>query len=194
MERISVHQRLGPRRRSTASDADVPPRQAQRPAHPTVSSSHPPHRASPADAVGLLHNRLGPYRRASSSDRDGWQEVLGVSASQYHRQVQQVVANDLRGWCHRRRRLQDALRDRCLNCLLHTHRVATCRLPPRCLHCHEFRHLARDYKRPRSPVNDDNKCPQHAGSGSSSDVGAVGRRLRPVRASNSDARPADGGG
>lgn len=31
----------------------------------------------------------------------------------------------------------------------YSHRVETCRLPQRCLHCHSFRHLARDYKRPR---------------------------------------------
>ena len=38
-----------------------------------------------------------------------------------------------------------------MNCLSFNHRVATCRLPRRCLRCHGFRHLARDCRRPRAP-------------------------------------------
>ena len=40
--------------------------------------------------------------------------------------------------------------DRCFNCLSYSHRVATCRLPRRCLRCHGFRHIARECKRLRS--------------------------------------------
>ena len=42
--------------------------------------------------------------------------------------------------------------DRCFNCLSYSHRVATCRLPQRCLRCHGFRHIARECKRLRSTV------------------------------------------
>jgi hypothetical protein len=44
------------------------------------------------------------------------------------------------------------LHDICFNCLSYSHRVATCWLSRRCLCCHDFRHLARDYKRPRHTV------------------------------------------
>lgn len=38
---------------------------------------------------------------------------------------------------------------RCFNCPSYSHKVATSRLPRRCLRCHGFRHLARDCKRLR---------------------------------------------
>jgi len=56
-------------------------------------------------------------------------------------------------WPMRWRRIPDALRDRCLNCLFYTHRLTTCRMPLWCLRCRAFWHLARDCKRPRSPEN-----------------------------------------
>ena len=44
------------------------------------------------------------------------------------------------------------MRDRCLNCLSFSHRLANCQLPLRCWKCRGFRHLARECKRPRSPA------------------------------------------
>jgi hypothetical protein len=48
------------------------------------------------------------------------------------------------------RMIPAVLHDRCFNCLSYSHRVATCRLPWRCLCYRGFRHLARDCKCPRS--------------------------------------------
>lgn len=46
------------------------------------------------------------------------------------------------------------MRDRCLNYLSYSYKIATCSQPLRCLHCHGYSHLARDCKRPRSPPAD----------------------------------------
>jgi hypothetical protein len=41
------------------------------------------------------------------------------------------------------------LHGKCFNCLSSAHRVATCKLPQRCLRCKGLRHVARDCKQPR---------------------------------------------
>lgn len=65
-------------------------------------------------------------------------------------------------------RSPEDLCDRCFNCLSYSHRVATCRLPRRCLHCHGFRHLARDCKQLRSAATTMAKgadLPRHSARG-----------------------------
>lgn len=51
-----------------------------------------------------------------------------------------------------RRAIPEPMRDRCLNCLSSTHRIATCRRPLKCLNCHGLKHLARDCPR-RCPAD-----------------------------------------
>jgi hypothetical protein len=86
------------------------------------------------------HLRLiGPHipargrRRISPPDAEGWREVLSRQTDVRGT----AVANEQRAVnvghrALRRRRIPDAMRDRCLNCLSFTHRLATCRLPLRC--------------------------------------------------------------
>ena len=84
-------------------------------------------------------------RRVSPPDAEGWREVL-------HRQAETTPAERAATFKPpRRRRIAEALRDRCLNCLSYSHRIATCHLPLRCLRCRGFQHIARDCKRLRSP-------------------------------------------
>lgn len=104
-----------------------------------------------------VHQRLGArvpprgHRRISPPDADGWREVL--SRSPDGRPMAKGCGSPLaaRPRAPRRRRIPEAMRDRCLNCLSFTHKIATCRRPLRCLHCHGP-HFARECKRPRSPT------------------------------------------
>lgn len=97
-----------------------------------------------------VHQRLGPQapprwrRRISAPDAEGWREVLP-------RQLAEPRPSPPPHNPPRRRRIPEAVRDRCLICLSYNHRLATCRAPLRCLRCHGLRHLARDCKRGRSP-------------------------------------------
>lgn len=99
------------------------------------------------------HLRLGQQvpprgrRRISGPDADGWREVLPRNPEDQRNTAARVPRPPAR------RRIPDALRDKCLNCLSSRHKIATCRMPLRCLRCRGFRHLARDCTRPRSPEN-----------------------------------------
>ena len=64
-------------------------------------------------------------RRVSPPDAEGWREVL-------HRQAETTPAERAATFKPpRRRRIAEALRDRCLNCLSYSHRIAR----DRCLNC-----------------------------------------------------------
>lgn len=108
------------------------------------------------EARPSVHQHLGPQpppppprrpRRISPPDAQGWWEILPREPTD----AQRLKAHAPRP--PRKRRIPDAMRDRCLNCLSYSHKIATCRLPLRCLRCHEFRHFARDCKRSRMPEN-----------------------------------------
>jgi hypothetical protein len=80
-------------------------------------------------------------------DADGYQEVVSRSTRRRLGRDASVAA----AVPPRRSRIPPEFEGKCLNCLSTGHRVATCKLPRRCVRCHGFRHLARDCKRPRSP-------------------------------------------
>ena len=86
-------------------------------------------------SLGHPSTRRG-RRRIYAPDADGWREVRRevIAAAQAHRPPR------------RRRPIPEFMRDRCLNCLSYTHKVATCRVPLRCLNFRGYRHLARDCK------------------------------------------------
>jgi hypothetical protein len=96
--------------------------------------------------------RLRHRERVSSPDADGWQEVL-------HRQATQPAPNSSvppgsarggRSASHRPlRHIPADLYGKCFNCLSSAHRVATYKLPQRCLRCKGLQHVARDCKQPR---------------------------------------------
>jgi hypothetical protein len=104
-----------------------------------------PHR--PVDGHVLARHSLGRRGRVSAPSANGWREI-------FPRQEPQVAAASAEPRCGPTqlphiRKIPTELRDRCFNRLSYSHRVATCRLPWRCLRCHEFHHLTRDCKRPR---------------------------------------------
>jgi hypothetical protein len=102
--------------------------------------------AQPVEGRVPARQRLRRRGRVSAPDADGWREILPQLETQpavvsvEHRQKQLPQA----------RRIPAELHDRCFNCLSYSHRVATCRLPWRCLRCHGLRHLARECTRPRA--------------------------------------------
>jgi len=122
--------------------------------------------SDPATLRVPTHQRLGTRRRVSAPDAEGWQL-----------QCRGVVRE---GW-------QRQLRGRCLNCLSWKHRVATCRLPCRCLRCNGLGHLARACKRPRTVpapgVGDGSRRRRRLGA-------QAGRRLQPP----AHVGPAESGG
>jgi hypothetical protein len=121
--------------------------------------------ARPLDGRIPACQRLGHRGRVSIPNADGWREILQQQGTQLtttsveHHQKQLPQA----------RRIPTELQDICFNCLSYSHRVATCRLPRRCLRCHSLSHLARECKRSRSvtlPVKVSNQ-PRHSASGAS---------------------------
>lgn len=98
-----------------------------------------------------VHQCLGPRApprrrcRISPPDAHGWSEVLPRQPEEPQPPREHAPK------APRQRCIPDALRDWCLNCLSYSHRIATCCLPLRCLRCHEFRRLARDCRRSRTP-------------------------------------------
>ena len=95
--------------------------------------------------------RTHPYQRrhgwVSASDVDGWREVL--HQQQTRPATTSVVSRTDHSQHQQPRKIPVKLFGRCFNYLSSTHRLATCRLPRRCLRCHGLHHLARDCRRPR---------------------------------------------
>ncbi|CAN6268811.1 unnamed protein product [Urochloa humidicola] len=89
-------------------------------------------------------------RRRPRVDADGFEEV--ISRSNRRRLRRGTSSSGRSSTSSTERRIPPEMRDRCLKCLSSNHRVATCRLPLRCLRCHGLRHVARDCPRPRSPT------------------------------------------
>ena len=112
--------------------------------------------------------RCGARQRISALDVGSWCEVLsqGSSCGADGAPPAQTASANQRPPT----RYPVDLRGKCFNCLSTTHRVATCKLPPRCLRCKGFRHLVRDYKQRR-------KVPP---SGSSTVGAPEGRQRCPV--------------
>lgn len=93
------------------------------------------------------HQRLGSRHHVSAPDADGWRWVLPLEEVQHPAQEpqrQRVVAGS--NYVGGRRPLPIVLHGKCLDYLSRSHRVATCRLPRRCLRCCGFGHLAQDHK------------------------------------------------
>lgn len=84
-------------------------------------------------------------RQISPPEGDGWHEVLNRQGSEETSRGRPAAPP------RRQRRIPNARRDKCLNCLSTTHRIASCRRALRCLNCHGSNHMAGDCKRPRSP-------------------------------------------
>ncbi|CAL4972951.1 unnamed protein product [Urochloa decumbens] len=98
---------------------------------PTPAKETAPHRAeAPAGS------------RRPRVDDDGFQEYLSRSTRRRLRREGSPAADPVR-------RFPPALDGRCFNCLSYSHRVATCKLPRRCLRCHGLHHIAKDCPRPR---------------------------------------------
>jgi hypothetical protein len=102
--------------------------------------------AKPVDGRIPAPQRVGLCGRVSPST-DRWREILGrqevrpaTVSAEPRRDIEQPLQT---------RKVPAELHGRCFNCLSYSHWVATYRLPPRCLCCHGFHHLARDYKWPR---------------------------------------------
>jgi hypothetical protein len=106
-----------------------------------------------------MHDHVGPrvprwsHHQISSPDMDGWQEVLPHSTNKSDGATSMARSAPPPRPLHCLQRIPDEMRDNCLNCLSPNHRIATYHRPLQCLHCHGYRHFARDCKRPRSPAN-----------------------------------------
>jgi hypothetical protein len=160
------------------------------------------------DGCVPTRQRLGHRERVSTANADGWREIL--PRQETRPAVAPVEPHPIQ--LPQARRIHAELRDRCFNCLSYSHRVASCRLPRRCLYYHNFRYLARDCKRsstttsvakggnlPRHSAYDNSSASQHAPHGGppSSDGAAQGamagtgstcRRRRHRRCRNKPAR------
>lgn len=136
-----------------------------------VNSRPPVH-----DRLGLRMSPRG-RRRISPPDAEGWREVLSQSTPENSGPTPSTGNATSR---RRTRKIPEEMRDKCLNCLSRTHRIATCRHLLRCLRCYSYRYFARDCKRPRTPLNGDGgnaTAPNRfvrARHGSGSDDTAVG--------------------
>jgi hypothetical protein len=105
--------------------------------------------ARPVEGRIPAHQRLGRRGWASSPDADGWREILHRQATQPvpYSSVPPGSARGGRSASHRPlRHIPTDLHGKCFNCLSSAHRVATCKLPQRCLRCKGLRHVARDCK------------------------------------------------
>ncbi|CAN6197587.1 unnamed protein product [Urochloa humidicola] len=127
---------------SRGEDAVPARRRRRRP-----SRRAPPLRvAAPPPPRVPLQERLGPRlprdddRRRPRVDEDGFEEVVSRSTRRRFRRAE--TSSDRSSTPSTSRPIPPEMRDRCLNCLSYSHRVATCRLPPRCRLCHKLRHLA----------------------------------------------------
>lgn len=130
-----------------------------------------------------VHQMLGPRvpagsrRRFSTPDTEGWQKVLAREPSDGCAGEGPAPARTGQG---APRCIPEVLRDKCFNCFSTSHRVVTCKLPPRCLRCRCFRHLARDCKRlrQRHPGNsavtaNGGNQPRHSGATNSGSQHAI---------------------
>ena len=81
----------------------------------------------------------------SVSTVDGWRDILPWQET--HPTAASVEPHPKQ--LPKARRIRSEFCDRCFNCLSFSHRVATCQLPRHCLRCRGFRHLAKNYRRPR---------------------------------------------
>ena len=80
-----------------------------------------------------------------ASTIDGWRDIL--PRQETHPMAASVEPHPKQ--LPKARRIRSEFCDRCFNCLSFSHRVATCQLPRHCLRCRGFRHLAKNYRRPR---------------------------------------------
>jgi hypothetical protein len=96
-----------------------------------------------------LGSRRGACQRISAPYAGGWREVLSQVLSCGTSGARPAHTASSVNWRSPTRYLAD-LRWKCFNCPSSMHRVATCKLPTRCLRCKGFRHLAQDYKRRRT--------------------------------------------
>ncbi|CAO2166971.1 unnamed protein product [Urochloa humidicola] len=113
---------------------------------PPLRVEPPPPRIPPQARLGarLPRDDPGPSRTADRRrprvDADGFEEVMSRSTRRRLRRAE--ISSGRSSASSPPRRIPPEMRDRCLNCLSYSHRVATCNLPPRCRRCHRFRHLA----------------------------------------------------
>jgi len=94
--------------------------------------------------------RLGRRGRVFAPNAHGWWEIF----PQHEAKPATASAEPCRDAKHplQTRKLPAELHGKCFNRLSYSHRVATCRLPRRCLRCQGFGHLARDCRWTRHVV------------------------------------------
>jgi hypothetical protein len=91
--------------------------------------------------------RCSARRRIFTPDVEGWREVLSLALRGGTSGTHPTRPAPASQRPHSR--YPADLHGKCFNCLSTAHRVATCRLPPRCLRCMGFRHLTQDCKQRR---------------------------------------------
>ena len=107
-------------------------------------------------SIGAFQCQQGGYsarQRISAPDVDGWREVLSqgsLSGAEGARPARTASTNQ-----RPPTRYPEDLRGKCFNCLSTAHRVATCKLPLRCLHAASD---ARGSDTSRGTVSSDGRC------------------------------------